>query len=369
MGVNIFFQIMKIGIDGSRAFLEQRTGVEEYSYQVISELRERLEGHRVRLYLRSRQTVDFSLPANWQIKKIHCPRLWTQVGLSLELFFHPVDVLFVPAHTAPLIHPRKTVVTVHGLEYEIMPEAYSAFERFYMRLSIKNSCRWAKKIISVSKNTKQDLMDLYEVLEEKINLVYEGYEDKAKNLKLAEGGESKNLKPYFLFIGRLEKRKNILGIVEAFDLFKKQTGSAHRLVLGGKFGHGGEEIKERIARSDYAKDILTMGFVADTWKWQLFKNADVFLFPTLYEGFGLPVLEAQSVGVPVITSNTSSLPEVANGSAFLVDPLEPKMIADAMIAITKDEKMAKNLVKKGYENIKRFSWKNCADLIAKALVE
>ena len=360
---------MKIGIDGSRAFLKQRTGVEEYSYQVIKELRERLRGQRVILYLRSQQTIDFSLPANWQIKKIHCPRLWTQVGLSFELFLHPMDVLFVPAHTVPLFHPRKTVVTVHGLEYEIMPEAYSFFERFYMRLSIKNSCRWAKKIISVSKNTKRDLMDLYAVPEEKINLVYEGYEDKAKDLDLSGGGESENLKPYFLFIGRLEKRKNILGIVEAFDLFKKQTGEAHKLILGGRFGYGGAEIKERIEKSDYKKDIITMGFVADAWKWQLFRNATIFLFPTLYEGFGLPILEAQSVGVPVITSNTSSLPEVANGSAFLVDPLEPKMIADAMIAITQDQKMAKNLIKKGYENIKRFSWKNCADLIAKALTE
>ena len=360
---------MKIGIDGSRAFLRQRTGVEEYSYQVINKLRERLKGHRVILYLRSRQTVDFPLPANWQIKKIHCPRLWTQVGLSLELFLHPVDVLFVPAHTVPFFHPQKTVVTVHGLEYEVMPEAYSSFERFYMRLSIKNSCRWAKKIISVSKNTKRDLMDLYEVPEEKISLVYEGYEDKAKDVNLTEGGESENLQPYFLFIGRLEKRKNILGIVEAFDLFKKQTGSAHRLILGGKFGYGGAEIKERIEKSNYKKDILMMGFVADAWKWQLFSHAQVFLFPTLYEGFGLPVLEAQSQGVPVITSNKSSLPEVANGSAFLVDPLEPKMIAQALVAITQDEKMAKDLIKKGYENIKRFSWKNCADLIAKALTE
>ena len=348
--------------------MKQRTGVEEYSYQVIKKLQKRLVGQRVILYLRSHQAVDFSLPANWRIKKIHCPRLWTQVGLSLELFLHPVDVLFIPAHTVPLFHPRKTVVTVHGLEYEIMPEAYSFFERFYMRLSIKNSCRWAKKIISVSKNTKRDLVDLYEVPEEKINLVYEGYEDKTKDLNLSAGGESENLKPYFLFIGRLEKRKNILGIVEAFDLFKKQTGSAHRLILGGRFGYGGAEIKERIERSNYKKDIITMGFVADAWKWQLFKNAQIFLFPTLYEGFGLPVLEAQSQGVPVITSNTSSLPEVANGSAFLVDPLEPKMIANAMITITQDEKMAKDLIKKGYENIKRFSWKNCADLIAKALV-
>jgi glycosyltransferase involved in cell wall biosynthesis len=360
---------MKIGIDGSRAFLKQRTGVEEYSYQVIKRLQGRLKEHRVILYVRGYQVVDFPLPENWRVRKIHCPRLWTQVGLSLELFFRPVDVLFVPAHTVPLFHPRKTVVTVHGLEYEIMPEAYSFFERLYMRYSIKNSCRWAKKIISVSKNTKRDLMNLYEVPEEKINIVYEGYEDRTSEFGMEDAGEVEKLKPYLLFVGRLEKRKNILGIVEAFDLFKKETGAPHKLVLGGKFGHGEEEIKARIEKSEYQKDIVITGFVKDGKKWQLFRNAAVFLFPTLYEGFGLPVLEAQSQGVPVITSNTSSLPEVTNGSAFLVDPAEPRFIADAMITLTQDEKKAKDLIKKGYENIKRFSWKNCADLIATVLTE
>ncbi|MCX6761415.1 MAG: glycosyltransferase family 1 protein [Candidatus Moranbacteria bacterium] len=360
---------MKIGIDGSRAFLKQRTGVEEYSYQVIKKLRDRLKEHRVILYLRSYQEVDFSLPANWRIRRIHCPRLWTQVGLSLEMFLRPVDVLFVPAHTAPFFHPKKTVVTVHGLEYEIMPEAYSPFERVYMRFSIKNSCRWARKIICVSKNTKRDIMNLYEVPEEKINIVYEGYEDRTKDFDLAGGVEIDKLKPYLLFVGRLEKRKNILGIIEAFDLFKKKTGFMHKLVLGGKFGYGEEEIKARIEQSEYKKDIILFGFVKDARKWQLYKNAQIFLFPTLYEGFGLPILEAQSQGVPVITSNTSSLPEVAGNSAFLVDPTEPKFIADAMIALTQDEKMAKEMIKKGYENIRRFSWKNCADLIATVLTE
>jgi glycosyltransferase involved in cell wall biosynthesis len=360
---------MKIGIDGSRAFLKQRTGIEEYSYQVIRQLRARLKEHQVILYLRSQQTVDFSLPDNWRIRKIHCPRLWTQVGLSLETFLHPIDVLFIPAHTAPFLHPKKTIVTIHGLEYEIIPGAYSFFERLYMHYSIKNSCRWAKKIISVSKNTKRDLMNYYEVPEDKINIVYEGYEDRTGAMNLENDGEEKKLQPYLLFIGRLEKRKNIIGIVEAYDLFKKQTGAKHKLVLGGRFGYGEAEIKKRIAESEYEKDIVITGFVKDARKWQLFKNAQVFLFPTLYEGFGLPVLEAQSQGVPVITSNSSSLPEVVDGSAFLVDPTEPKMIADAITTLVQNEKMAKEMIKKGYENIKRFSWKNCADLIATVLTE
>jgi glycosyltransferase involved in cell wall biosynthesis len=360
---------MIIGIDGSRAFLKQRTGIEEYSYQVIQQLTNRLKEHQIVLYLRSYQEVDFFLPANWRIKKIYFPRLWTQIGLSLELFLNPVDVLFVPAHTAPFLHPKRTVVTVHGLEYEIMPEAYSFFERLYMRFSIKNSCRWAEKIISVSRNTKRDLMNLYDISENKINIVYEGYEDITDSLDLGNDAEELSLKPYFLFIGRLEKRKNILGIIEAFDLFKKRTGAKHRLVLGGKSGYGWEEIKKRIELSEYREDIVVTGFVKNGRKWRLLKNAQIFLFPTFYEGFGLPILEAQSQGVPVIASNTSSLPEVANGSAFLVNPAEPKFIAEAIITLAQNEEMANDLISKGYENIKRFSWKICGDLIARLLNE
>ncbi len=174
---------MTIGIDASRAFSKQRTGIEEYSYRVIENLRNYLPNEKVVLYLRKNQEVDFELPKKWSVKKINCPRLWTQLGLSLEMLLHPVDVLFVPAHTVPFIHPKKTIVTVHGLEYEFCPTAYSWFERFYMRLTIKKSCAWASKIISVSENTKKDLIELYNVSEKKINVVYEGCGNKIQNPK------------------------------------------------------------------------------------------------------------------------------------------------------------------------------------------
>ena len=361
---------MRIGIDGSRGFLKQRTGIEEYSYQVIKHLREKFSDDQVIVYLRAGQEIDFSLPKNWKVRRINFPFFWTQIGLSLELLLHPVDVLFVPAHTIPCYHPKNTIVTVHGLEYEIMPEAYSSWERMYMRFSIKNSCRWAKKIISVSRNTRQDLMSLYDISEEKINIVYEGYEKKGTDAGAVVNVDKAEQEPYFLFVGRLEKRKNIERMIASFDMFKDRYRTGHKLFLVGKFGYGEEDIKERIAGSKYKKDIVVLGFVSEQKKWQLFDAASVFLFPTLYEGFGIPVLEAQSRGVPVITSNVSSLPEIANLSTILVDPKEPEFIAEAMRSLTIDgEKTRKELVLKGYENVKRFSWENCADLIAKILTE
>jgi glycosyltransferase involved in cell wall biosynthesis len=370
---------MKIGIDGSRAFISQRTGIEEYSYQVIKSLRDKLDDCEVFLYVRKGQKVDFSLPKNWKLKIIRWPRFWTQIGLSFEIFFHPIDSLFVPAHTVPFIHPSKTAVVIHGLEYEIMPEAYSSWGRLYMRFSIRNSCRWAEKVISVSRNTKQDLVSLYGVPEDKIQVIYEGYDAEAKSQKPSvpanksrtssedQNPKFKKYRPYLLFIGRLEERKNIIGIIETFEILKEKYEIPHNLLLAGKGGYNYESIAEKINGSRSKKDIRELGFVADEDKFDLMKNADVFMFPTFYEGFGIPILEAQSVGVPVVTSNVSSMPEVADESAILVDPREPSYMAERTYAIISDEKLRTDMIKKGYENIKRFSWDNCAKDISKII--
>ncbi|NTU67061.1 MAG: glycosyltransferase family 4 protein [Candidatus Moranbacteria bacterium] len=360
---------MKIGIDGSRAFLKQRTGIEEYSYRTIRHLAGKLNDHQVILYLRSKQMPDFELPSNWRMKKIRFSRFWTQIGLSLELMLHPVDALFVPAHTVPIIHPENTVVTIHGLEFEVMPEAYSPWERFYMRMSIKKSCQWAKKIISVSRSTRKDLTNIYEVPKEKISVIYEGYEEKSEVNPPVGGKKSKDDKndPYLLFIGRIEKRKNIEGMIRAFEILKSKHGIPHRLVLIGRPGHGYEDIKKQIEKSEFKAEIVETGFVNAEKKQELLEGASVFLFPTFYEGFGLPILEAQNAGVPVVSSNVSSLTEVAEGSALLVDPREPEFIAGAALSLITDEKLANEMIQKGKENIKRFSWEKCAGLIKKII--
>jgi glycosyltransferase involved in cell wall biosynthesis len=410
---------MVVGIDASRAFIKNRTGIEEYSYQVIKHLvepRHCLGSTKVVLYIRKNQKIDFSLPKNWETRVIKFPYLWTQIGLSLELLFNPVDILFVPAHVVPCIHParnalatlsrsgaggtKNTIVTIHGLEYEFCPEAYSFWERLYMRASIKMSCRWAKKIIAVSKNTKKDLMELYKVPENKIEVIYEGVNDLSSS-PLGRGcpegtGEGKNLikdenpkfspssgpprrttfslrekgifsKPYLLFIGRLEKRKNIEGIISAFEILKEKYKIPHKLFLAGRFGYGEDDIKDKINGSKYKKEIVVPGFVRDEDKGELIKNADVFLFPTFYEGFGLPILEAQSLGVPVVTSNISSLSEVGGESVFYADPQEPEIIADAVFELIGDQKLKDDIIRKGHENVKRFSWGKCADQIVKLL--
>ena len=169
---------------------------------------------------------------------------------------------------------------------------------------------------------------------------------------------------YLLFVGRLEERKNIEGIVDAFEILKEKYKISHRLILVGKYGFGGEKIKEKVYSSAYKNDIILTGYVSDEDKFYLMANADAFLFPTFYEGFGLPILEAQSVGTPVITSNISSMPEVANESAVLVDPKDSSAIAEAAYKLISDESYKDDIIEKGYQNIKRFSWEKCAREVA-----
>jgi len=404
---------MLIGIDGSRAFLKERTGIEEYSYQVIKNLRENLKSNQVFLYIRSGQKVDFSLPTNWKIKIIRWPYLWTQIGLSLEMLLHPVGTLFIPAHIVPIIHSKKTIVTIHGLEYEFVPGAYPQWEKIYMRWAIKKSCRRAQKIIAVSENTKKDLIKLYKIPEEKIKVVYEGYNRNFQfpisnfqsnpnfqnsNLKIDSKFKIQNSK-FLLFIGRLEERKNIIGIIKAFEILKEKYKIPHKLILAGKPGFNYKKIQSYLSNSSYKSEIILTGFVSEEEKQELLKNAEVFLFPTFYEGFGLPILEAQSAGVPVVASNNSSIPEVVcpdchskrsvsgveesnlkiqsrsldyarddNCSALLVNPKNPTEIAEATYKLITDKNLKEEMIKKGLENTKRFSWEKCAQEIKRVIL-
>lgn len=365
---------MKIAIDASRAFLHERTGIEEYSYQLIKHLREPLKEYRVTLFLRrgTKENIDFELPENWRVKELWAPRFWTYVRLSLSLLFHRPEKLLVPGHIVPPIHPRNTTVVVHGLEFEIHPEAYSQYEVLSMRKGIKNSCKWAKNIICVSNNTKKDLIRLYGISKEKIRVVYEGVNPAMReNERITSETMAKyeiEKQGYIIFIGRLEERKNIVSILKAFEIIKRHFALGHKLVLVGKGGYGWDRIDREIEDHPYAQDIIVTGFVGEEEKWSLFRHAAVFVFPSLYEGFGLPVLEAQQLGVPVVTSKNSSLREVARDSALLVDPLHVSDIAEKINQLIIDPNLRKKIIQCGFKNIQRFTWDRCARLVAKVLI-
>ncbi|MCK4592119.1 glycosyltransferase family 4 protein [Candidatus Parcubacteria bacterium] len=351
---------MKIGIDASRAFIEKKTGTEEYSYQLIKNLTKiDISPYQIFLYVKNNSKIDFDLPKNFIVKKICYNKLWTQFGLSLEMKKNTVDTLFVPSYSIPIIHPKNTIVTIHGLEFKHYPESYSLKEKFFLELNTLISVKWSSKIIVPSESTKKDLIRFYGVESDKVKVVYHGtrimnQESRIKN--------QENHKFNILFIGRLEKRKNLVNLIKAFELFKKRYTlhvARYTLILAGKEGFGFEEIKKAIQESPFSKDIILKNYVTEKEKDELYKKADLSILPSFYEGFGLPVLEAMSYGVPVICSNTSSLPEIAGDAALLVDPNNIEEIAEAINRIFSDDNLKKEMDRKGFENVKRFSWKKC----------
>lgn len=353
---------MKIGIDASRAFIKQRTGIEEYSYQVIKHLRNKLDNHEVILYVRkwNSSKIDFELPSKWKTKKIPYVYGWTQVGLALEMLLDPIDIFFSPAHTTAIIHPKKTIVVIHGLEYEHCPKSYSMYARWFHRFFIKRSCKWATKVIAVSENTKKDLTKMYNVSKSKIAVIYNGFNNSRHQIEKKSSRKS----PYLFYVGRIEERKNIIGIVRAFNILKKKYNYNGKLILAGSFGIGGEEIQKEIAKSEYKQDVEMLGFISEKEKWSFLEHADVFLFPSFCEGFGIPIVEAQSVGVPVVTSSIGPMDEISGNKDICVDPSNEMEIATKVNSLIKDQDVRNDVIEKGRINIQRFSWEECATKIS-----
>lgn len=356
---------MIIGIHAAAAFKKERTGVEEYAFRLIRyfAVLEEAKKHRFLLYTPFYQE-ESDLPRNFEIKTLRFPVFWTQVRLALEMALAKPDVLFIPAHVLPLIHPKNSVVTIHDLAYEYFPEMYSPFQRRYLRHTTRSSLSKAKKIIVPSKNTKDDLIKLYSAPEEKIAVIHHGFEPPA-----ALSAEAPLPGKYILCLGRVERKKNIEGLIKAFELAKEKYQIPHKLVLAGGPGYLFEEIRKTIESSPFKQEIILTGHLREKEKNIFLKFADLLAFPSFYEGFGFPILEAQAAGVPVIASNVSSIPEIAGNGALFFDPQNHTQLAEAIYQVASKSELKRSLIQRGFENVKRFNWKKCAEETLRTLIE
>ena len=380
---------MIIGIDASRANEEKKTGVGWYAYNVIQELKHLSTPQEMRFVLYTNKPLQgelANLPENWEEKVLgwKLGRLWTQVRLSFEMLVNPPDVLFIPAHVFPIIHPKKTVMTIHDVAAVKFPESYNWFERWYTLWSAKFALKRLWKVIVPSEFTKKELESLkVESKKDEIKVVYHGYNEEYKkiedNIKIENVLIKYNIsKPYLLSIGRLEEKKNTINIIKAFEKLKidsKFKIQNSKLVLVGGEGHGFEKVMEAIDNSQFKNDIITLGWVENEDLPYLMNGADVFVFPSLYEGFGIPVLEAQACGIPVITSGgypstslRTATQEVGGDACLYVDPQSVDEIVEGVLRFHNTDfiplgyhcSLRMQIVEKGFENIKRFSWEKCA---------
>ncbi|MCP5096063.1 MAG: glycosyltransferase family 4 protein, partial [Chloroflexi bacterium] len=345
--------MMLIGIDASRALTAQRTGTEAYAYFLINALipLAAKAGHRIRLYVN--QTPPSTLfPHNPAVETavIPFPRLWTHIRLGAELHRNPPDVFFTPSHVLPVSYYGRSVATVHDLAYHHFPEAYTRKQRAYLRWSTRHNSRRSRIVFADSHATKQDLTTFYDTDPAKIEVVYPGIDPLLQPVKdetqITAVCQKYNItSPYLLAIGTLQPRKNLVRLIEAFT----DSNIPHQLVLAGNPGWRSQPILDAVKSSVVNRQlsIALPGFVDNADKPALISGATALLYPSLYEGFGFPILEAHACETAVLCANTSSLPEVAADAALFVDPDDIDGMIAAIQRIAQDNTLRADLIQRG----------------------
>ncbi|HAI74127.1 MAG TPA: glycosyltransferase family 1 protein [Candidatus Moranbacteria bacterium] len=397
---------MKICVDARCLIEGRRTGVEEYTLGLLLNLFELDQKNEYLLFLSSwkKPKFNFSVFAkytNVKIKKNRIPNkilnfsFWYLNWPKIDKLVGGADIVFFPNIIFGAVSKNiKVIATIHDLSFERYPEYFSWKRRFWhIFINSKKICRRADKIIAISDSTASDISSLYEIGKEKINIIPSAIADNfhiinRNDKKLLEVKEKYNLPfKFILYLGTIEPRKNILGIIRAYNKLQSsaetsvETGlkpvstvacndeiAKYKLVIAGSSGWLGEEFFEEIERSKFKEKIILPGFIEDCDKPFMYNLSSLFIYPSFFEGFGFPPLEAMSCGVPIIASNNSSLPEICGNAAILIDPHKPEEICEAMKQILSDKALREKLVQKGMEKSKEFNWKKTAEKTLKMFV-
>lgn len=389
---------MVIGIDASRANLSHKTGTEWYSWYVIQELKKIIPSeHRVILYSREPLRGELAqMPAHWKSKVLKWPPqvLWTQLRLSLELLLHRVDVLYISAHTLPLIGGKKNVSVIHDVGFMrntalyntthvtrvrssltkkflnvavrmVTLGKYSASERDYHRFAFFWALKKSNAIITISQFSFHEIEACAydESVSRRMRVIYNGFvrrtvphnaHDRVARLGLT--------RPYILTLGRVEEKKNMLRCVESFSGMLEEERWNGDLVCVGSFGYGADRIRARVDELRIADRVHFLEWQDEETVAALLSRADVFYFPTVYEGFGMPVVEALDLGIPVACSDIPPLKEIAQDAAVFFDPLSVEDMANALVRITSEDTDTRTARSARGKNIaQHFSWSTTAE--------
>lgn len=377
---------MRIGIDVRCLAEGRRTGVEEYTLNLLENLFKLDSKNEYILFFNSFQKtkVDFSWInkfSNVSLKKFNYPNkilnllFWYINWPKIDQLVGGTDVFFLPNIIfGSFSRKTKLILTVHDLSFERYPETFSWKRRWWhVFINPKKICQKAQKLIAVSDSTKKDLEKIYKISPEKTELIYSGVSEKFKfldrnNPNLIRIKEKYNL-PYkfILYLGTIEPRKNIIGIIRAYNQLQARAEKKNiedikkiNLILAGHSGWLSEEIFTEIRKSKYSKNIFHINYVEDQDKVYLYNLASLFVYPSFFEGFGFPPLEAMSCEIPVISSNNSSLPEVIGKGGILIDPDRPDEIFQAMRAIISSSDLREKLKEEGKLQKNKFNWNKTA---------
>ncbi|MEO8396620.1 MAG: glycosyltransferase family 1 protein [Chloroflexota bacterium] len=354
---------MRLAIDASRTTVARVTGTEHYALEMIRALIRLNTKHDITLYFRDTPPSDLFPPSERVTQRvIPFSRAWTHLRFAAELWRDRPDLTWVPAHTLPLLFPGSAAVTIHDLGYKFFPQAHPPLQRLYLDWTTRYSATRASLVLADSQATADDLTRFYGTPAAKIRVVYPGVDKPSIGNVAALRAKYGLPQRYFLFLGTLQPRKNIARIVQAYQRWRMiSKDSPTGLVLAG--GQGWLYDPAWTAGVD---GVILPGYIDDADKGALYAGALALIFPSLYEGFGFPVLEAMHCATPVICSNTSSLPELAGDAALLVDPLNVDAIASAMQRMAEDEILTSAFCEKGLLQARKFTWEAAAQALLEA---
>ncbi|MFA5946339.1 MAG: glycosyltransferase family 1 protein [Patescibacteria group bacterium] len=367
---------MIIGIDASALLKPNPTGVENYArFLLASMMAEPLfEGERVLLYARDEKPSGLMLPSGWEWRSLpfSMSKGWTHFRLSRELHEHSPDVFFSPAHEIPLATgTSKVVTTIHDVVFAVHPKLYSRLQNMRQRFAVRYAVSKASRIIAVSEATKGDLVDYFKASADKISVVHHAptMTEKPASEMIEAVLAKYHLErgKYFFYLGRIEDKKNVRVIVEAFNLYKLYKMTDVKLVLAGSMGYGGEEIKLLAEGSNASKDIVFLGYTQNADVPSLYAGALAFVFPSVAEGFGLPVLEAMSMGTPVLLSDITVFHEVAGSAALYASSSDARAFAEKMKELAESAELRLSLRDRGLAQAEKYTWVETAKKTWEAL--
>ena len=369
---------MIIGIDGNEANIEHKVGIGEYAYQLLCQFHKiatQRKDLQFKIYLKFAPRVEMPVPTeNWHYQIVGPEKFWTQIGLPFRLITETKkpDIFFSPSHYAPRFSPIPTAISIMDLSYIHFPELFTKHDLYQLVNWTKYSAKNAYKIFTISNFSRDDIIKTYGKNSKDVVNTYLGVKpvnsskvhkvESMEDLKKKFGIDSK----YVLFVGTLQPRKNIAKLIEAFSKIKTKN---IKLIIVGKKGWLWEEIIQAPEKYGIAERVKFLDFVTDQDLPSLYKNAECFVLPSLYEGFGLPVLEAMQYGCPVLVSNVSSLPEVGGDACLYFDPENADEIAQKIDLVISDEKQRKEMIEKGKIQVKKFSWEKTAKQTLQVLEE
>jgi glycosyltransferase involved in cell wall biosynthesis len=362
---------MDIGIVSS--FIDEYSGgIGVYTHQLVKNLNQMDNENNYHLihYSKSDQEIynqnsEIIIPKNRFMQRWGSYMFWRYFTLPRGLKKYNLDVVHDPYELGPFTfnQPFRKVITVHDLTPLLFPNLFKRGDVMLHRLLLKKTISKADKIITVSYNSQRDIMEHLNVPEEDIEVIYNGKNENFRPLnsrKIGEVREKYRLPSRFILsVGGLHPIKNIPRLLEAYYLARKE-GLEHKLVMVGGAVDRAEEIFKIITNLELEDHVIFTGVVSDDDLVGLYNAADLFLYPCIYAGFGLPPLEAMACGTPVITSCSSSLPEIVGDAAKLINPYDPKKLAGAINMILSDDETMKTLIKKGLKRAEMFNWRKTA---------